>query len=92
MAKDKAQPDGMKKEEFLAHWGQLAARQPIRPAPVPYKHTGSTYQEDGIRITGSRAFVDSVLSHLQELLGYEAAGTCPCSWEAGWPEPRRWPG
>lgn len=43
--------------------------------PVPYKHDGTTYQEDGIRITGSAMFVDSVLSQLRSLLTHENGQT-----------------
>jgi len=42
---------------------------------VPYTHEGSTYAEDGVRITGSKAFVDSVLSRLKDLLRYEGEET-----------------
>ena len=68
-------PQSLKKAEFLEYWGKLEPDQPVRPCPVPYKHEGSTYQEDGIRITGSRAFVDSVISRLKDLLAFEANGT-----------------
>ncbi len=59
------------KDTFLKHFRSLRKRQSIKPAPMPYKHSGSSYSEDGIRITGSREFIDSVLSHLTELLDYE---------------------
>lgn len=65
----------MQKSQMLEHWRRLPASQPIRPAVVPYKHEGSTYAEDGIRITGSRSFIDSVLSRLQDLLQYENGET-----------------
>ncbi|MDP2662062.1 MAG: hypothetical protein Q8R28_15160 [Dehalococcoidia bacterium] len=63
----------MKKAEILTHWRGLGER----PAPskvmraVPYKHEGSTYSEDGVRITGSQAFIDSVLYRLRDLLERE---------------------
>jgi hypothetical protein len=65
----------MKKEQALKHWAALPANQPVKPAVVPYKHKGSTYGQDGIRITGSPAFIDSVLSRLKELLAHENAET-----------------
>ncbi len=61
----------MEKEPFLKHWSKLKANQKLSPKPVRYTHEGSTYAEDGIRITGSKAFVDSVLSRLKDLLAYE---------------------
>jgi hypothetical protein len=42
---------------------------------VRFAHEGSTYAEDGIRITGSKAFVDSVLSGLKDLLKFESGET-----------------
>ena len=44
-------------------------------SPIMYKHTGSTYDEDGIRITGSKGFIDSLLSNLKSLLEYEGDST-----------------
>lgn len=65
----------MKKAEFLQHWRGIKANQPIDITPVPYKHKGSTYDEDGIRITGSTGFIDSVLSRLTDLLKHESNRT-----------------
>lgn len=75
MSKSNSKPKSLKKREFLEYWANLHPGKPITPRPVPYKHTGSTYMEDGIRITGTRQFVDQVLSRLQELLEYEAEET-----------------
>jgi hypothetical protein len=61
----------MKKSEMLQRWRDLPANQPVKPAVVPYGHQGSTYDQDGIRITGSKPFIDSVLSRLKDLLGFE---------------------
>ena len=65
----------MEKKAFLKHWSGLRANQKLRPKAVRYRHEGSTYAEDGIRITGSKAFVDSVLSRLKDLLKLEGDGT-----------------
>jgi len=65
----------MTKGDFLKHWIGVRPNQPISPTPVGYKHEGSTYDCDGIRVTGSRAFIDSVLSRLKDLLPYENGGT-----------------
>jgi len=61
----------MEKKPFLKHWASLRKNQKLAPKPVPYRHEGSTYAQDGIRITGSKAFVDSVLSRLKDMLAYE---------------------
>jgi hypothetical protein len=65
----------VEKKAFLKHWSGVRANQKLSPKPVRYRHEGSTYAEDGIRITGSKAFVDSVLSRLKDLLKYEGDGT-----------------
>jgi len=65
----------MEKEPFLKHWASLRKGLKLRPKPVRCTHEGSTYAEDGIRITGSKAFVDSVLSRLKDLLVYEGEET-----------------
>lgn len=65
----------MKKQEFLNHWSKIKPNQNIKIKPVVYKHEGSTYAEDGIRLTGSREFVDSVLSRFLDLLQHENGAT-----------------
>jgi hypothetical protein len=68
-------PNRLGKADFLRHWSGLKRKRPLRPRPVPYRHSGSTFDQDGIRITGSREFIDAVLSRLTELLPFENAGT-----------------
>jgi hypothetical protein len=65
----------MEKKTFLKHWASIRKDQKLTPKPVRYGHEGSTYAEDGIRMTGSKAFVDSVLSRLKDLLRYESDET-----------------
>jgi len=65
----------MKKAEVLAHWAKLKPNQEVKPDAVPYKHKGSTFDECGIRITGTQEFIDSVLSRLKDLLPYEGGDT-----------------
>jgi|SRR5271166_790739 len=63
----------MQKKDFLGYWAGLTPNQPITPKAIPYKHEGSTYTEDSIRITGSQPFVDAVLSRLKDLLANESS-------------------
>ena len=65
----------MKKAQFLDHWQEIEENQNIKISPVVYKHQGSTYAEDGIRLTGSMEFIDSVLSQLKDLLNHENGST-----------------
>ena len=63
----------MEKAEAMATWRALEPNQPILPKmiPIPYKATGSSYGACGIRIDGTPAFVDAVLSRLQDILDGE---------------------
>jgi hypothetical protein len=65
----------MRKKDILSHWRGLAHNQPIKPAVVPYEHEGTTYAQDGIRLTGSPEFIDAVLSRLKDLLAFESLTT-----------------
>jgi len=65
----------MNKASMLKHWAGIEPDQPVNPQPVPYKHSGSTYAQDGIRITGSREFIDAMLSRIKDLLAFENAST-----------------
>ena len=63
----------MTKKETLEHWKALTPGQEIMPhfTPLAYQATGSTYGSCGIRIDGNPAFIDAVLSRLQDLLAGE---------------------
>jgi len=65
----------MKKKELLEHWQNLKRKRKLAPRPVAYEHAGSTFDQDGIRITGSAQFIDAVLSRLTELLDFENTET-----------------
>ena len=65
----------MRKAQFMEHWQKIEPNQKIKIDSVPYKHKGSTYAQDGIRITGSTEFIDSVLSRLKDMLGHENHST-----------------
>ena len=64
------------KADAIQHWVRIPKETPL-PAhtmrTVPYKHTGSTYAQDGIRLTGTREFIDSMLNVLRPLLDRENA-------------------
>lgn len=63
------------KEEIMAYWQNLRADTPIQMNPIEYRHTGSTYGEDGIRLTGSPQFITSVMARLKEILNFESPTT-----------------
>lgn len=62
-----------KKPEILQMWQNLRPNTPIIITPVSEdpNHPESNYGEDGIRITGTWAFISSVLGRLKEILAYE---------------------
>jgi len=63
----------MTKKETLQAWKELEPGQdPLEHMmPIPYKASGSTYGACGVRIDGSPAFIDAVLSNLQTLIDGE---------------------
>lgn len=63
----------MKKSETLNQWKAMPDHQPMlrHMNPIPYKARGSTYGACGIRIDGTPAFVEAVLSNLKELIDGE---------------------
>lgn len=63
------------KEQIISYWQGLRDDQPIAIKPIPYEHKGSTYGEDGVRLTGSPEFIASMLPRLKELLAYETPST-----------------
>ena len=65
----------MGKEEILRQWRTLETELPLVPTPIPYGHKGRTFDHDGIRITGSKQFIDSVLSRLKDMLQFESSDT-----------------
>ena len=66
------EPQRLSKSEALHYWSQLEPRDPTKYMDIiPYKASGSRYGFCGIRIDGSREFIDSVLSNLKGLLALE---------------------
>ena len=63
----------MVKADELANWKQMEAGQDPLPhmGVIPYKSKGSRYGACGIRIDGSPAFIDAVLSNLKTLIDGE---------------------
>ncbi len=69
-----------KKQDIIQFWKSLPGvsdnkNYPITPAPIEYQHQGSTYNKDGIRITGNAQFINSVLPKLKDFLNYENPNT-----------------
>ena len=65
-----SQDDKPWKAEVLNFWRNLQSGLPIQMKPVEKGHSGTRFREDGIRVTGSPAFINSVLSRLKDMLVY----------------------
>jgi hypothetical protein len=65
------------KAEALKQWAALepGANPLAVMAPIPYKAAGSKYGTDSIRLGGSPAFIDAVLSCLKPILDGENHAT-----------------
>lgn len=63
------------KKEIIAYWQNLRPDMPLFMEPIPYDHTGSTYDEDGIRITGTPRFINSIMARLKDVLQFETPQT-----------------
>lgn len=59
------------KDEIMTFWKSISGGLPIQLKPIPYNHKGTTIQEDGIRITGSKEFIASMLSRIKEFINFE---------------------
>jgi hypothetical protein len=60
----------MNKDQIMQYWQSLRTG-PIQFNPIKPDKKGSTFGEDGIRLTGSRTFIDSVLARLKDIMQYE---------------------
>jgi hypothetical protein len=59
----------MKKDDLLRHIKALKPDQPIRSrGRTPGKAGTSCFNEDGIRITGTKDFVDAVLGRIKDVI------------------------
>lgn len=63
------------KTDIVKFWQGVQNNSPLALKPIPYDHKGTTIQEDGLRITGSKEFISSVLSRLKDFLMYENPDT-----------------
>ncbi len=59
------------KAQVMDFWKRTRPDTPLMMTPIPYDHKGSTYEKDGIRVTGSKEFIASTIARLKEFLAYE---------------------
>lgn len=61
-----------KKQDVIDLWQKVRSDSPLNPAPVPRHHKGNRFDQDGVRITGSSQWINSVLGRLKPLLSFES--------------------
>jgi hypothetical protein len=61
-----------KKADVLQFWTNLKPNMPIVMEPVPETHEGTRFRSDGLRITGSPQFINSVISRLKDIIQMES--------------------
>lgn len=59
-----------KKKDVLQLWNSIPSDAPINPNPVSKYHSGNRFDQDGVRVTGSSQFINSVLGRLKPFLFY----------------------
>jgi hypothetical protein len=76
-ASTQRKPERLSKHAALDYWRRRPDNVDIcrHIRPVPYTHKGSTFTQDGIRVTGTREFIDDMLSVLKPLLSKENGQT-----------------
>ena|SRR6185437_6241543 len=68
-------PWSMDKDQIMQYWQNLNPSTPVFFDPIEPGKRGSTFGEDGLRLTGSRRFIDSVLGRLKDIMQYENPST-----------------
>jgi len=66
----KAKPWVAKKKDVIQLWNSVPSDSPINPTPVSKYHSGNRFDQDGVRITGTSQFVNSVMGRLKPFLFY----------------------
>lgn len=69
---DGAKPWKAKKAEVLDFWKSLKPNLPLQMDPVSDGHEGTRFRQDGLRVTGSPQFINSVISRLKDMAEFES--------------------
>lgn len=59
-----------KKQDVIDLWQKVRPDVPLNPTPVPHHHKGNRFDQDGVRVTGSSQWINTVLGRLKPLLVY----------------------
>lgn len=67
----KGKPWKAKRADVVEFWKRLKPSLPLQVEPIDPRHRGTRFHEDGLRITGSPEFINSILSRIKDFLQYE---------------------
>jgi hypothetical protein len=70
LTEQKKSPWVAKKDDVIQLWKNTRADAQIPVRPVPKGHVGNRFDQDGVRITGSSQFINSILGKMKPLLFY----------------------
>lgn len=68
---NKGKPWKARRADVLKFWRNLQHDLPLQPTPIEKNHRGTRFRRDGLRITGTSMYINSVLSNLKQFLDYE---------------------
>lgn len=60
-----------KKQDVIELWKTVRPDVPLSPNPVPAHHKGNRFDQDGVRVTGSSQWINSLLGRIKPLLMYD---------------------
>lgn len=69
---NKQKPWKAKRADVISFWQRLKPNLPLKVNPIDPNHRGTRFHEDGLRITGSPEFINSILSRIKDFLGYDS--------------------
>jgi hypothetical protein len=69
--KNEIKPWVAKKEDIINLWRTARPDSQLSVTPVSKNHVGNRFDQDGVRITGSSQFINSVLGRLKSFLVYD---------------------
>mgnify|MGYP000858822027 CR=1 FL=1 len=70
-----SKPWKAKKSQILQFWKNLRPNLPIQMNAVSKHHKGTRFRSDGLRITGTPEFINSIICRLKEMISLENENT-----------------
>jgi hypothetical protein len=71
-----AKPWKASKKQILNFWSKLPENMPlVADKPIPSRYQGQTYSYDGMRITGTSQFINSIMSKIKDIVKFDDNNT-----------------